>query len=285
MQVAIIGLGLIGGSIGLALKQQRALPYEVVGYVRRQQVAVAALEMGAIDRAESSFEAALKDADIVIICTPILTIRQIMFDIARHLNKGCIVTDTASTKFQIMQWAQEILPPSITFIGGHPMAGKELHGIEAAEATLFQGCTYCLTAERESPSESLNKVIEMVKVMGAVPFSIDAQEHDDLVAGISHLPLLLSAALVSSTTRDPSWEKMSRLAASGYRDLSRLASGNPQVNADICISNSHALLHWIDNFKLELDSYRQMIKDQDGNLLKTLTRAKRARQQWLNEGK
>ncbi|MCD6567423.1 MAG: prephenate dehydrogenase [Dehalococcoidia bacterium] len=285
MQVVIIGLGLIGGSIGLALKQQGKPTREVVGYVRRPEVATAALEMGAIDRAETSLEATVKEADIVVICTPVLTIKEILSRIADHLPDGCIVSDAASTKFQVMQWAHEILPPSATFIGGHPMAGKELYGIEAAEAGLFRGCTYCLTPERKTPSEALDKVINMVEIMGAVPLLVDAREHDDLVAGISHLPLLLSAALVSSTAKDPSWQRMSRLAASGYRDLSRLASGNPQVNADICLSNSQALLRWVDKFKRELDNYRQMVEDGDENLLKTLAGAKRARQKWLNEAK
>ena len=285
MQVAIIGLGLIGGSIGLALKQKAEPGWKIVGYVRRPEVATAALEMGAVDRAETSLEATVKEADIVIICTPVLTIKEILSRIADHLPDGCIVTDAASTKSQVMKWAHEMLPPKVIFVGGHPMAGKELYGIEAAEIGLFRGCAYCLTPERKTPSEALGKVINMVEIMGAVPLLIDAREHDDLVAGISHLPLLLSAALVSSTVKDPSWQRMSLLAASGYRDLSRLASGNPQVNADICLSNSQALLRWIDKFKRELDSYRQMVEDGDENLLKILAGAKRARQKWLDEAK
>ena len=112
---------------------------------------------------------------------------------------------------------------------------------------------------------------------------IDPQEHDDLVAGISHLPLLLSAALISTTTKDPSWDKMSRLAASGYRDLTRLASGNPEVSAHICFTNSEAILRWINKFKQELDKYCQLVNARDTKLQEVLTEANKARQEWLQE--
>ena len=123
----------------------------------------------------------------------------------------------------------------------------------------------------------------MVKMLGASPLLIDAQEHDELVAGISHLPMLLSAALVSATARDASWHKMSKLAASGYRDLTRLASGNPEVNAHICLSNQKAILHWIDKFSEELESYRQLVNSGDRRLEEALTKANKIRQEWLNK--
>ena len=129
----------------------------------------------------------------------------------------------------------------------------------------------------------MDKVIDMVGKLGATPLLIDAQEHDDLVAGISHLPLLLSAALVSTTVKDPSWDKMSRLAASGYRDVTRLASGNPEVNAHICLSNSEAILRWIDEFKEELGRYRQLVSARDEKLQQALTEAKETRQNWLDK--
>ncbi|MEA3442144.1 MAG: prephenate dehydrogenase [Chloroflexota bacterium] len=285
MQVAIIGLGLIGGSIGLALKQKNAPGWKVVGYIRRPEVATTALKVGAIDRAEKTLKDTVKEADLVIIATPALTIREILSRIVDHLPDGCTVTDTASTKFQVMRLAHEMLPPRVNFIGGHPMAGKEFYGIEAAEAGLFQRCIYCLTPEEKTPPEALDKVINMVKMLGATPMLIDAQEHDGLVAGISHLPLLLSAALVSATTKDPSWHKMSPLAASGYYDLTRLASGNPQVNADICLSNSKAIIRWIDKLKQELDRYRELVSAEDENLQEALTEAREVRENWLNERK
>jgi prephenate dehydrogenase len=283
VHIAIIGLGLIGGSIGLALKQLAKSGWSIVAYVRRPEIASVALKLGAIDRAETKLSDAVTEAEIVIIATPVLTIKEILSQIADYLSPGCIVTDTASTKLQVMKWAEAILPPTVNFIGGHPMAGKESYGIHAAEAGLFQGCTYCLTPAEKASPQAIDKETNMVKMLGASPLLINAQEHDDLVAGISHLPMLLSAALVSATAKDASWHKMSKLAASGYRDLTRLASGNPEVNAHICLSNQKAILRWIDKFSKELESYRQLVNLGDKGLEEALTKANKTRQEWLSK--
>lgn len=280
--VTIIGLGLIGGSIGLALRQRKKPGWEIVGYSRRQETVANALSLGAIERGENNLKDAVKQADFVIIATPVLTVKEIFSEIAPHLPFACIITDTASTKVQVMKWAEEILPPTVDFIGGHPMAGRETYGIQAAEAELFQGCTYCLTSSEKSSSKSIDTVIGMVKKLGAIPFFIDAQEHDNLVAGISHLPMLLSAALVSLTTKNPSWSKMSKLAASGYHDLTRLASGSPELNVHICLSNKEAIVNWMDKFSQELERYRQLVAEEDKRLEQALTEANKARQEWLN---
>ncbi|MCJ7575358.1 MAG: prephenate dehydrogenase/arogenate dehydrogenase family protein [Dehalococcoidia bacterium] len=283
MLVTIIGLGLIGGSTGLALRQGKKSRWEVVGYSRRQETAANALSLGAIERGETNLKDAVRQADLVIIATPVLAVKEIFSQIAPYLLSGCIVTDTASTKVQVMKWAAEMLPPTVNFIGGHPMAGRETYGIKAAEAELFQRCTYCLTPSEKASPESIDKVISMAKKLGAVPFFIDAQEHDNLVAGISHLPMLLSAALVSLTTKDPSWSKMSKLAASGYYDLTRLASGNPEVNSQICLSNQEAIIDWIDRFSREFERYRQLVAKGDKRLEQVLIETNKARQEWLRQ--
>lgn len=282
MRIAIIGLGLIGGSIGLALKQINEPGWEIVGYVRRSEVASVALKLGVVDRVEMNLECAVKEADLVIIATPVLTIREILSRIAHCLSPGCTVTDTASTKLEVMKWAEDLLPPTVDFVGGHPMAGKETYGIQAAEAELFQRCIYCLTPADKISPQTIERVENIVRKLGAAPFFVDAQEHDNLVAGISHLPMLLSAALVSATTRDASWNKLSTLAASGYRDLTRLASGNPEVNAHICLSNKQAIIHWIDEFTRELARYRQLVDVGGKQLEEVLAEANRARREWLN---
>ena len=282
MLVTIIGLGLIGGSIGLALRQGNEPGWEIVGYSRRQETIANALSSGAIERGETSLKDAVKQADFVIIATPVLTVKEIFSEIAPHLPSACIVTDTASTKVQVMKWAEEILPPKVGFIGGHPMAGRETYGIQSAEAKLFRGCTYCLTSSKKASPKSIDTVTGMVKKLGAIPFFIDAQEHDNLVAGVSHLPMLLSTALVSLTTKNPSWSEMSKLAASGYHDLTRLASGSPEVNAHICLSNKEAIVNWLDKFSQELDGYRQLVAGGDKRLEQAFTAASKARQEWLN---
>ena len=281
--VAIIGLGLIGGSIGLALREGKKSGWEVVGHSRRTETVAKALSIGAIDRAETNVKDAVRQAELVIIATPVLTVKEILSRIAPHLPSGCIVTDTGSTKVQVMKWAEQLLPPTVSFIGGHPMAGRETYGIQAAEADLFRGGTYCLTPSEKASPESTDMVIGMTKKLGAIPVFVDAQEHDNLVAGTSHLPMLLSATLVSLTTRNPSWSKMSNLASSGYHDLTRLASGNPEVNSHICLSNQEAIVDWIDKFSQELERYRQLVSQGDKRLEQALAEANKARQEWLEQ--
>lgn len=283
MRIAIIGLGLIGGSLGLALKKSGWRDAEIIGYARRQKVAAAALKSGAVDTVEMDLQKAVSEADMVIIATPILTIREIFIQIAPALRDKAIVTDTGSTKLQVIQWAKELLPPNINFIGGHPMAGKETSGIEAAEAELFRGRVYCLMPGKETVQEALYTLKDMVTAIGAVPFVMSPEEHDNLVAGVSHLPLLVSVALVLATTQSPVWHKMSKLAASGYRDTTRLASGSPEMHAHICLTNKEAIVSWVDALISELQRLRKMVSKGDANIESVLALAKEVRQEWLKE--
>lgn len=284
MHIVIIGLGLIGGSLGLALKGTKWPGMELVGYVRHHEAASLALKLGVVDRAETDLMVAVKDADLVVIATPILTIKEILLQIATHLPAHSVVTDMASTKAQVMTWAEEYLPPSVSFVGGHPMAGKEVAGMKAAEAGLFQGCIYCLTSTSKTSPEAIQRVTAMVELIGANPLFLDALEHDMIVAGISHLPMLLSAALVSATTKSSSWPRMAKLASTGYRDLTRLASGKPQINRDICLSNQRAIIHWIDEFLEELRHFRNLVSTGDETLEQTLAQVQEAREIWLKGG-
>ena len=232
-RIAIIGLGLIGGSLALALRKAGAKGTEIVGFSRSRETVARAKEFGVIDEAAGDMASAVVGADMVIIATPVMTIKEVLASIAEHLPSGCVVTDTGSTKAKIMQWAEEYLPPEVSFIGGHPMAGKETSGVDEADADLFRGCVYCLTPAPCATPQAVQLLRRMVKSIGARPLFIDAEVHDNLVAGVSHLPMLLSAAFVTATTESQSWPEMSKLAAGGYRDFSRLASGSPEMNRDI----------------------------------------------------
>ena len=291
MRIAIIGLGLIGGSMGLALRRAEA-DFEVVGFARRPEVASRALELGAVNRTEGELHSAVKGADMVIIATPAMAMKGILAEIGGSLREGSIVTDTASTKAKVMGWMEESLPPSVSFIGGHPMAGKEATGIEAADSDLFQGCTYCLIAGRGATKEARDRVAGLVRQIGANPLFIDASEHDSLVAGISHLPILISVALVAATTKSPSWPAMARLAASGFRDLTRLASGDPRMSRDICLTNREPILHWIDEYIQELKALRRLVSEggekgeggecgESEKLEEAFMRAREEREGWL----
>ena len=278
MRISIIGLGLIGGSLGLAL---RSASHEVVGYARKPRVAALALERGAVDRAARSLPAAVKKADIVIIAAPVLAVKDILSAISTAVPEGAIVTDVASTKAAVMGWAEQYLPHNVNFIGGHPMAGKEVAGIEAADAKLFRNCTYCLVPSANASVKSQKTLEGLVRAIGAKPLYIDAAQHDRLVAGISHLPLLLSTALVADTTGSPLWPSMSRLASSGYRDTSRLASGDPRMSRDICLTNKEPITAAIDEYIKELKKLRRLVGNGDEGLEDYFIKAKEARDSWL----
>lgn len=280
-RITIIGLGLIGGSLGLALKKANIAGLEIVGYNRGAKSSLKARKMGAVDKLEWDIASAVKDASIVVIAVPPTAVKSIMEAIAPHLPAGCIVTDVSSTKAQVMEWAREILPSSVHFVGGHPMAGKETSGIVGADADLFQNATYCVVPSLTAPTEAVDAIVEITKLVGATHLFVDATEHDGFVAGISHLPMVLSSALVACTTNSPGWREMSRLASSGYRDVTRLASGNPTMGHDICVTNKDSICRWIDTLVEELQRFKSLIDQGGEQLTLELERSQLARDKWL----
>jgi len=282
-RVAIIGLGLIGGSIGLALKRDASDGLELLGYARRPETADRALQLGAIDRVEGSLVSAVERAALVILATPTMSVKEILSQIGTHLPAGCVVTDVASTKVEVMKWTEESLPQSVSFVGGHPMAGKELSGIEVAEADLFRGCTYCIVPGRGVSSEAVQVVVDLANRVGARPMFVNAADHDRFVAGVSHLPLVLASALVMATAKSPHWSKMSELASTGYQGATRLASQHPRMNRDICLTNGENIVSWIDEFTKELQRLRALIAEGDLSLEQAFERARQARNAWIEE--
>lgn len=268
--------------MGMALRKADA-GFEVVGFARRPEVASRAFELGAVDRTEVSLLSAVKGADLVIVSTPAMAIKGILAELGAGLRQGAIVTDTASTKAMVMDWAKQALPSSVSFIGGHPMAGKETSGVGAADGDLFRGCNYILIAGGGASDEARDRVAVMVRQIGAKPLLMDAFEHDMLVAGISHLPLLISVALVAVTTKSPFWPKMATLAASGFRDLSRLASGDPRMSRDICLTNRESIIAWIDDYIEELRSLRSLIGEggEIDRLEEAFVQVREERERWL----
>lgn len=282
MRVSIIGLGLIGGSLGLALRRAWGRQIHIVGYARNPEVAADAVRLGAVDSAAPDLQASARSCDMAFICTPVRAVQEVIRVLSLHAPPGCVVTDTSSTKQQVMAWAEEYLyARGIGFVGGHPMAGKERFGIRAAEADLFQGCTYCITPAQWTSSKDVEATVKMVESIGGKPFFVEAQEHDHLVAAISHLPILVSAAMVAATVEDERWPVMARLASSGYRDITRLASGSAAVNAGIFATNGKSTVHWIDRFIAALGELKDCLKKGDADLEERLKRVSRERNRWL----
>src|SRR5579883_2197224 len=196
-RVAVIGLGLIGGSIGLALRKVKAAQ-QVAGYDLGRGVSDRARRIGAIDEHYSSLADTVRGAELVILATPVGAMRVLLQNIAPALSPGAVVTDVASTKAQVINWAEEFLPPTVSFVGGHPIAGKEISGIEGADGKLFQNCVYCLTPTRRTSPAALEKVTELVSALGAQVRFLEPLEHDGQVAGVSHLPFVVSAVLMNT---------------------------------------------------------------------------------------
>ena len=280
-RVVIIGLGLIGGSIGMSLKAAKVRNLEVVGVDRDWGTVNMAKKKGAVDQTERAASVAVKNAQLVIVATPLMAIPDVFQEIAPHLPEGCIVTEVGSTKARVLEWAAELLPPTVDFVGGHPMAGKETSGIQSATPSLFQGTTYCIVPAPSASKAAVEVIIGLATTVGATPYFVGAAEHDLLVAGVSHLPLLLSAALVSSVSKSPSWDDMSKLASSGFRDVSRLASSDLELSKGISLTNKESILHWLDAYIDMLRGYRQSLADDTDALVEELASAQVARDKWV----
>ncbi|PFG74427.1 prephenate dehydrogenase [Tepidiforma thermophila] len=259
-RIAIIGTGLIGASIGLGLAARPNRNYEIVGVDRDRSHARTAKKLGALDREVGSLEEAVDRAGMVIVATPVMAARRILEDVGRYLVPGAVVTDVCSTKAEVMRWAAEYLPENVHFVGGHPMAGREKSGPEAASATLFQGATWAVTPSPRADERAVQAVLGLVEALGAVPLYIDPAEHDQYAAAVSHVPLLASVALFRMVRDSQGWEDAALLAGPGFRDVTRLASGDPTMARDIMLTNREAVLHWIGRLQQELSTIRAALE-------------------------
>jgi prephenate dehydrogenase len=265
MKIAIIGIGLIGGSISLALKaSSMAQNLKIVGIPRRKETIRAAIKMGAIDEGTTNPEEGVKDADIIFICTPINLIIPILKEISPNLKEGAIVTDVGSSKGRIVFEAERLLSKGRYFIGGHPMAGKEKVKLEEAQADLFKGKTYVLARTSKSNKKALEKMKEVVSWMGGAAVVMEPKLHDLVVAAISHMPLAVAAALVYTIEfSEKGKEEMLKCAASGFRDSTRIASGDPILGADMFSTNKEAVLMMLSAFRRSLSRIENLIKEGD----------------------
>lgn len=265
MKIAIIGLGLIGGSMGLALRnwskteEGQAANLELVGFDAKGKQRTLAERMNICHHYSATPMEVVEGADVVIIATPVMAVRETFEDIREHLKPGAIVTDTCSTKRQVMTWAKELLPTTVSFVGGHPMAGKTA-SLEEADPALFKDCTYCLMAAPGVPEKAIENISRLVTIFGAKAYFMDPAEHDSYTAAISHLPFLTAVGLVNLTGTSQGWREMSRLASTGFQDTTRLAGGNLAMHLDICRTNSDQIIGWLDRYQQQLTELRGLIE-------------------------
>lgn len=277
-RVAVVGLGLMGASLCMDLVRNN-LCREVRGVARRTATVLEAFFAGAVDLATNDLHTGVMGADIVILATPVRTIVQMIEEIGPSLWPGTIVMDMGSTKGEICA-ALNRLPPGIQPLGGHPMTGKETAGFAAAEPGLYTNATWVLSPLPRTSPEALCLAHELVEAVGARPVVLDAERHDRLVAGISHLPFLVASALVHTVAQTGAddaaiWE----LAAGGFRDTSRVAASDTRMFMDILMTNRPAVLNQVDTFITHLQEMRTLLNDEDETALRdklSISQAQRA---------
>lgn len=277
-RIAILGLGLIGGSLACALKQQRAVG-EIVGWGHRETSLVQGVRLGVIDRYSLDLAEAVRGADVVVIATPTLIAEDMLQQLAPLLDEKMLVTDVASVKGNLLRAAQRIfgrVPAQLVL--GHPIAGSEKNGVTAAKADLFVRHRVILTPTAETDVAALARIRRMWTLAGADVIDMSVDEHDAILACTSHLPHVLAYTLVDALAAQDSGTDIFRFAAGGFRDFTRIASSDPTMWHDIVLANREALLNSIDLFTAHLAQVRAAIAQQQGaQLLQTFQRAKQAR--------
>ena len=263
-RIAIIGLGYIGGSIGLGLRAAKLRDTEIVGFDDWRTARRAADKQDVVDEVVGSPREAVDGAGLVVLATPPAATSELLEEIAPHLGRGAAVTDTAASKVRIEGWASDHLPNGVSFIGGHPMAGDaSAFGIESASATLFQGTRWFVSPSPSASDSAVKSVLGMIRELGATPHFLDASEHDYVVAGVSHLPLIVSSALFTMLRKSDGWPDFGRAAGETFRSMTAFNSGDPSLTTEIAVTNKEELQHWIDRFVLELNRVRNLLDEEE----------------------
>lgn len=269
-KIVIFGVGLIGGSFALALRKANAVG-EVVGFGRRESALREALRLGVIDRIGQSEAEEVRDADLVLLATPVGQMAEIMRRIAPHLGESTLLTDAGSTKSDVVAAACENLGVALSrFVPAHPIAGAEKSGAAAALADLYQGRKVVLTPLSENVPSAVARVRTAWEVCGATVSELTAEQHDRVFAAVSHLPHLLSFALVHDIAQKSERDLLLSFAAGGFRDFTRIAASSPEMWRDICLANREALLQELDSYRAELESLRVALASADAEKLEAI---------------
>ncbi len=281
-KLVVFGVGLIGGSFALALRQAGAVR-EIVGVGRSSGNLEEALRRGAIDRAETDAATAVKGADAVLLAVPVGQMGGVMEAIAPHLDAHTVVTDAGSTKGDVVALGRRYLAAHLThFVPAHPIAGAEKSGAAAAGAELFQGRNVVITPTPETDAAAASQVRALWQACGATVREMTAQAHDEVFAAVSHLPHLLAFALVDEIASRANGEELFSYAASGFRDFTRIAGSSPEMWRDICLANRAALLKELDAYQAQIARLRAMLAGEDGAALeRVFDHARAARNQWI----
>jgi arogenate dehydrogenase (NADP+) len=278
MKIGIVGLGLIGGSLAIDLRSQG---HQILGISRQETTCQIAREREIVDVASTKFDI-LSDAEIIIVCTPIEAIAATIKQLIPYLNTNTIITDVGSVKQPVVETCTQLWS---NFIGGHPMAGTTDSGIDAAQADLFKGAAYVFTPTENTVPTSINKLKAIAISLGSVPYICDAQIHDRAVSWISHLPVMVSASLISACSEEEpeTLELAQHLASSGFRDTSRVGGGNSELGVMMAKYNREELLRSLFQYRHNLEQIIESIEQENWqNLSQILQINSEARPKFLN---
>lgn len=266
-RLVIVGIGLIGGSFGLAAKE-RHLAKHIIGVARRPKTLEAAVEIGACDEATDNLREAVTGADFVLLAPPVGQMKAMCEAIAPVLAPQALVTDAGSTKADIVRECEPIFAGRARFLGGHPMAGSEKTGVEAARANLFEGAMWLLTPTAHTEPSAVDAMRDVIRAIGAKPLELGAGEHDSLLALTSHLPHVTASALVHQFLEGQSHSpSIAQLVAGGWRDSTRVAAGSAEMWRDISLANRQALLESVRTLQGELDTFAHLLETQNPEAL------------------
>ncbi len=283
-KVVIFGTGLIGGSFALALRRANAVG-EVVGFGRSLATLEQAKQLGIIDRIGVDVAHEVSDADLVLLATPVGQMAELMGRIAPHLGEHTLVTDGGSTKCNVVAAARENMGNRLAqFVPAHPIAGAEQSGAAAAMADLYVGKKVVLTPLPENSPEAVARVSSAWGLCGAVVSKLTPQQHDEVFAAVSHLPHLLSFALVHDLSQREGRDLLLSFAASGFRDFTRIAASSPEMWRDICLANREALLGELERYQMELETLHEALDRADAaKLEQVFNEARKLRSNWRSE--
>lgn len=281
-RLAIIGVGLIGGSLARAARRA-GVCREIVGGGRDEAQLRRAVELGVIDRYDMDIAAAVRDADMVVVAVPLGAMEAVLRRIAGQVRPDTVITDVGSAKGSVVAAARAAfgeVPPG--FVPGHPIAGTEKNGVEASFAELFDGRRVILTPLPNTSAQALAAVRMLWRHAGAEVAQMDVAHHDEVLAATSHLPHVLAYVLVDTLVGMDASEEIFRFAAGGFRDFTRIASSDPAMWRDICIANRAALLTVLERFRAELSSLTAAVEAADGErIVSVFSRAKAARDRYM----
>jgi prephenate dehydrogenase len=284
--ITIVGLGLVGTSIGLALRQEKGDEFDVVGHDKDFGRARSVRKQGAVNKLDWNLIGACEKADMIIIATPLDGVRETLEMAGDSLREGCVVMDTANLKGPVMAWAEEYLPDSVSFVGTNPIIAPDGQGMEAASPDLFQGALWCMFPAANATEEAVKLVSDMIHLLGARPFFLDPMEHDGLAAGVDHLPLVMSAALLRLTFGADTWKELRRVTGSSYEAATVLPTYDARFYQEILLYNRDNILRWLDSYVEELHSLRELVATGDAEaLIEVFDKAADARILWLEQRK